>query len=218
MSERAETKQAPRAPMRRRGIQRLELLLDATAAVLGECPDEEVSLAQIAEKAGVPLASVYHFFPNRNAALEALARRFHQRIAELAMVEGSSVPDRWQDLFASRIRRSAAYLNSEPAALRLFMGVGVSAEIRNIDVAGNAALAARRAAFMRKVFELPAMPDLELRIATSLALIDGIWALSYSQHRRISDEFLEEAITAATAYLRCYLPEHLQKRRRPSSA
>lgn len=217
MSEKVEAKPASRAPMRRRGIQRLELLLDATAGVLGENPDEEVSLAQIAEKASVPLASVYHFFPNRNAALEALARRFHQRIAELAMVEGGVVPDRWQDLFASRIRRSAAYLNSEPAALRLFMGVGVSAEIRNIDVAGNAALAARRAAFLRKVFELPAMPDLELRIATSLALIDGIWALSYSQHRRISDEFLEEAITAAIAYLRCYLPENLQKRRRPSS-
>lgn len=214
MSDKVEARPVARAPMRRRGIQRLELLLDATAAVLGEYPDEEISLAQIAEKACVPLASVYHFFPNRNAALEALARRFHQRMAEMAIVEGGAVPDRWQDLFAFRMRRSAAYLNSEPAALRLFMGAGVSAEIRNIDVAGNAVLAARRAAFMRKVFDLPAMPDLEQRIATSLALIDGIWALSYSHYRRIDDDYVEEAIVAATAYLRCYLPERLQKRRR----
>lgn len=212
MTDKTETASAARAPMRKRGIERFEHLLDATAAVLGERPDEDISLAQIAEKAGVPLASVYHFFPNRNAALEALAKRYHQRIGDLAMIDGQGIPDRWQDLFASRIRRSAAYLNSEPAALRLFMGAGVSAEIRNVDVEGNAALAAKRAAYMRDIFDLPAMPDLEQRIATALALIDGIWALSYSEHRRITDAYVEEGILATTAYLRCYLPERLQPR------
>lgn len=212
MIDKPETNSSPRAPMRKRGIERFENLLDATAAVLGEHPDDDISLAQIAARAGVPLASVYHFFPNRNAALEALAKRYHQRIGDLAMTEGNGLPSRWQDLFASRIRRGAAYLNSEPAALRLFMGAGVSAEIRNVDVAGNAALATKRAAYMREVFDLPAMPDLEQRIATALALIDGIWALSYSEHRRITDAYIEEGILAITAYLRCYLPERLQLR------
>ncbi len=211
-SEKNDLDLTPRAPMRKRGIERFELLLDATAAVLGEHPEDEISLAQIAERAGVPLASVYHFFPNRNTALEALAKRYHQRIAELSIVETDHSLDRWQDLFASRIRRGAAYLNSEPAALRLFMGAGVSAEIRNVDVAGNAALAVRRAAVMREIFDMPAMPDLEQRIATALALVDGIWALSYSEHRCITHAYVEEGILATTAYLRCYLPERLQLR------
>jgi AcrR family transcriptional regulator len=212
MTETNEITGATRAPMRKRGKERFEHLLDAAAAVLGEHPDDEISLAQIAAKAGVPLASVYHFFPNRNAALEALAKRYHQRIADFAVAESGLTLEGWQAQFAGRIRRSAAYLNSEPAALRLFMGAGVSAEIRNVDVAGNAVLAARRAAFMRETYDMPAMPDLEQRIATALALIDGIWALSYSAHRCITDAYIDEGILATIAYLRCYLPERLQLR------
>ncbi len=214
MNEKADTisPNQLRPSRRKRGIERYELLLDAAAAVLGQRPNEDISLAQIAENAGVPLASVYHFFPNRNAALEALASRYHGQIFELAMTEGSNIPDRWQDVFIYRLRRSAAFLNSEPAALRLFMGAGVSVEIRNVDVSGNAAIATRRAEYLREVFDLPAMPELEKRIAISLALIDGIWALSYAMHGHITDEYVEEAVLAALTYLRCYLPEHLQKR------
>lgn len=202
----------PRTPMRRRGIERFEHLLDCTAALIGEFPDEDVSLAQIAERADVPLASVYHFFPNRNAALVALSQRYHKQLAQMTMAEGPRAPQRWQDVFDFRLRRSAAFLNSEPAALRLFMGFGVSVEVRNVDVAGNAALAERRGAYLREVYDIPAMPDLEKRIAISLALIDGIWALSYSNHRRITDEYIEEAVLAAVTYLRCYLPEFLHLR------
>ncbi len=214
MSEKADANSPNqmRPPRRKRGIERFELLLDATASVLGQRPNEDISLAQIAESAGVPLASVYHFFPNRNAALEALASRYHRQIFELAMTEGSDPPDRWQDVFIYRLRRSAAFLNSEPAALRLFMGAGVSVEIRNVDVSGNAAIATRRAEYLREVFEMPPMPELEKWIAISLALIDGIWALSYAMHGRITDEYVEQAVLAALTYLRCYLPEHLQKR------
>lgn len=46
--------------MRKRGIERFNTLLDATAALLSELPDEDISLAQIADRAAVPLASLYH--------------------------------------------------------------------------------------------------------------------------------------------------------------
>lgn len=203
----------PRAPMRKRGIERFEHLLDVTAALIGEHPEEDISLAQIAERAGVPLASIYHFFPNRNAALVALAQRFHRQIYRMAMSEGPDAPSRWQDVFEFRIRRTAAFLNAEPAALRLFMGAGVSVEVRNADIAGNAAIAKKRAEYLRGVFHICGIPDLEKRIAISLAIIDGIWALSYSYHRSIADEYVDEAVMTAITYLRCYLPEYLEPRR-----
>jgi AcrR family transcriptional regulator len=199
--------------MRKRGLERLQLLLDVTADLLTEAVGEDISLAQIADRAGVPLASVYHFFPNRNAAFVALAQRYHQVLGASARAPIDPVPATWQDYIANRQRHGAAYLNANPAALRLFMGAAVSVEVRNTDLWGNAELARLRTAYLRSVFEMPNIPDLENRVAVSIALVDGIWALSYSQHRMITPEYLAESIRSAVAYLRCYLPEVLAPRR-----
>lgn len=203
---------AARLPSRRRGVERFELLLDATAALLEQRPDDDISLAQIAEKADVPLTSVYHFFPNRNSAFVALARRYHQQIYANAMIEISPSPRAWQEVIAYRQRKGARYLNDNPAALRLFLGAGVSVEVRNTDLSGNATLARSRAEYLRSMFEIPAMPDLEKRIAISIAVMDGIWALSYSSYGCITEEYVEESIRTSTLYLRSYLPEFLELR------
>lgn len=195
--------------MRKRGIERVELLLDATAELISEQPDEDVSLAQIAERSGVPLASIYHFFPNRNAALVALAQRYHQQIYALPTFPPGQLPARWQDVMAYRAEASAAFLNANPAALRLFMGAGVSVEVRNADISGNSRIASYRADYLRRTFVMAPMPDLEKRIALALAVIDGIWSYSYSQHRCITPEYVEEGAHTAILYLRRYLPEIL---------
>lgn len=196
--------------MRKRGIERFNTLLDATAALLSELPDEDISLAQIADRAAVPLASLYHFFPNRNAAFVALAKRYHVLLNELALSEPEERPARWQDVIEYKQRNGARFLNDNPAAQRLFLGAGVSVEVRNTDLSGNAELARNRAEYLNRMFEIPKMPDLEKRLAVSIAVMDGIWALSYSIHRSITDEYLEESILTSTTYLRCYLPEFLQ--------
>jgi len=199
--------------MRKRGRERLHLLLDATAELLAERLDEDISLAQIAERADVPLASVYHFFPNRNAAFVALAQRYHEDIAARARGPVQPPPPSWQEYIANNQKVGAAYLNRNPAALRLFMGAGVSVEVRNTDLSGNAELARQRTAYLRATFDMPNMPDLEKWVAVSIALVDGIWALSYSLHRSITPEYLAESIRCATVYLRCYLPEIVERRR-----
>nr|QDP24732.1 TetR/AcrR family transcriptional regulator [Bradyrhizobium cosmicum] len=201
-----------RSPMRKRGRERLHLLLDATADLLAERLDEDISLAQIAERADVPLASVYHFFPNRGAAFVALAQRYHAEIAARAMAPVHPPPPTWQHYIANSQKAGAAHLNRNPAALRLFMGAGVSVEVRNTDLSGNAALAKQRTAYLRATFDMPKVPDLEKWVAVSIALVDGVWALSYSLHRSITPEYLEESTRCSIAYLRCYLPEVVERR------
>lgn len=198
--------------MRKRGVERFHRLLDATAELLSQRPEDDISLAQIAERAAVPLASVYHFFPNRNAAFVALAKRYHAEIAASTRSPILPVPATWQDYIARRQRTGADYLNANPAALRLFMGAGVSVEVRNTDLHGNADLARARTAYLLETFEMPNIADLEDKVAVSIALVDGIWALSYSQHGQITDAYLEQSVRAAVAYLRCYLPEILSLR------
>src|SRR5882757_2380501 len=67
---------APRAPSSDRGVQRYTALLDATERLLRTHSPDDIGLYQIAEEAGVPPASTYHFFPTKDAAFLALAQRY----------------------------------------------------------------------------------------------------------------------------------------------
>lgn len=198
-----------RQPQRKRGVVRFQNLLDATETLLTQRPDSDISLALVAEEADVPLPSIYHFFPNKDAILVALAQRYHAQLAEMARAPLDPPPDCWQDIIRRRQRRGVSFLNEHPSALRLFMGAGVSAEVRTLDLQGNAALAALRAEEFRHWFDCAAIPDLEARIAVSIGIMDGVWAMSWSQHRRLTEDYLVESIRASVAYLRCYLPEIL---------
>ena len=200
-------------PMRRRGIARLNRLLDATERLLERHDEQEVSLARIAAEAGVPLPSVYHFFPNRNVAFEALALRFNEEIYRRSIEPlDDPPPASWQELLERKHIRAAAFQNGRAAALRLFLGAGVSVAIRQADFAGNARLARSRARMFEAYFQLPFLPDFEKRLEVATAINDGIWSLSYGRHQRITEEFRAEATAAAIAYLRAFLPEYLPPR------
>lgn len=199
-----------RKPQRKRGLIRFEHLLDSTEALLSELPDSDLSLSLVAEKASVPLPSIYHFFPNKDAILVALAKRHHAKLSEMARDPLDPPPEDWQEIIRRRQKAGVEFLNMHPSALRLFMGAGVSAEVRTLDLQGNATLANLRAEEFRYWFDCRGIIDLERRLAVSIGVMDGIWAISWSQHRRINDEFLAESILASIAYLRCYLPEILQ--------
>ena len=65
-----------RAPVQKRGQQRVEAILDAAEAVFGEMGVDAATTNAIAERAGASVGSLYHFFPNKDAILQALAERF----------------------------------------------------------------------------------------------------------------------------------------------
>ncbi|MGP2491965.1 TetR/AcrR family transcriptional regulator [Mesorhizobium sp. PUT5] len=199
-------------PMRSRGLKRVQDILDATEILLAEKSNEDVSLAQIAEQAEIPLASLYHFFPNRNAAFVALAKRFNEQLYRLAIEPMDPRPTSWQQVVSFRQARSAAFLNARPAALRLFLGAGVSVDVRAADWAGNEAVARSRVKLLEAYFHLPYIKDLQTKIAVAIALQDGIWALSYGRLGFIAPEFVDASTEAAISYLRNYLPQHFEPR------
>ena len=162
--------------MRKRGVERYNILLDATERLLGDNSDEDISLAQIAEAAEVPLASVYHFFPNRNAAFVALALRFNEQIYQTSITPlADPEPQTWQELLHMIHARAADFQNKRPAALRLFLGAGVSVAVRNADLSGNARIARSRERFFDAYFHMPIVPDFVERLEIAGASMDGIW-------------------------------------------
>lgn len=72
-----------RAPVQQRSAERLSRILDACAELLDETGYEELSTRAVAQRAGVPIGSVYRFFSNKRALAEALAARNLDRFAEI---------------------------------------------------------------------------------------------------------------------------------------
>lgn len=71
-----------RAPVQRRSAERLTRILDACAALLDEVGYDALSTRAVAQRAGVPIGSVYRFFGNKRQMADALAQRNLDRYAE----------------------------------------------------------------------------------------------------------------------------------------
>jgi AcrR family transcriptional regulator len=69
-------------PQRRPGKLRVAALLEAGAAVIAEKGFLAATMAEIAEKAGAPIGSLYRFFPNKEVLADSLIQRFHGLVTQ----------------------------------------------------------------------------------------------------------------------------------------
>src|ERR1700722_14668953 len=73
----------PRAavqPQRRHGRERVATLLEVGATVIAEKGYEAATMAEIAERSGSPIGSLYRFFPNKELLAEALIHKYAAQI------------------------------------------------------------------------------------------------------------------------------------------
>ncbi|MFE6521195.1 TetR family transcriptional regulator [Streptomyces sp. NPDC057794] len=81
-----------RAPVQRRSAERLTRILDACADLLDEVGYDALSTRAVAQRAGVPIGSVYRFFGNKRQMADALAQRnlerFSARVTERLRTAG----------------------------------------------------------------------------------------------------------------------------------
>jgi AcrR family transcriptional regulator len=116
---------AARRPRQDRGLQRVEQILDAAEALIAELGVEGTSTNAIAERAKTSMGSLYHFFPAKEALIEALARRFAERKREMnatAMtVERAHMP--LEEVIERAVESHARFLAESPAFVPVYDAV-----------------------------------------------------------------------------------------------
>ncbi|MER5945914.1 TetR/AcrR family transcriptional regulator [Streptomyces sp. NPDC001904] len=86
-----------RTPVQQRSAERLSRILDACADLLDEVGYEQLSTRAVAGAAEVPIGSVYRFFTNKRAMVDALAQRNLERYAERVAGRLGTIPaDDWR--------------------------------------------------------------------------------------------------------------------------
>ncbi|MFO7192458.1 MULTISPECIES: TetR/AcrR family transcriptional regulator [Thermocrispum] len=88
-----------RQPVQQRSALRVARMLDAAAELLDEVGYERLTTTAIAKRAGVAVGSLYQFFPDKRAVVQALTQRNLERFMSLAAERLAAVDHQhWWDV------------------------------------------------------------------------------------------------------------------------
>lgn len=80
MKANQNTTPSRRTPTQKRSKERYELVINTAKRLIGEMGNDSVSMREIAKQADVPISSIYQYFPDKNAILEAIMQSYFDEI------------------------------------------------------------------------------------------------------------------------------------------
>ncbi|WP_292101739.1 TetR/AcrR family transcriptional regulator [Mesorhizobium sp.] len=129
--------QPRRRPKQERSRERIDAILSTTMRLIGEKGIDAVTMKEVGALAGGPIATVYHYFPNKSAILAMLYERFAEESrarfgAIIAGIRGvddvTSAADRLLDDYYNRVA-------ADPAIQDLQNAIQADKALQNLDIA-----------------------------------------------------------------------------------
>ena len=177
-----------RLPTQQRSRERVERMLAAAAALIAEGGSDAMRMSEVAERAGVPIGSLYQFFPDKGAIVRTLAERYNalgracieEGLANVADLDGL------RDAFGRLIDIYYALFLAEPVMRDIWSGTQADKALRDIDLDDSrqtgAMLAAvldrlspdaDRAAIATRAFLIMNLGEATMRLAISVERKEG---------------------------------------------
>ena len=187
-----------RRPAQARSARHIEALLDAAADLLRDRQPEAITVRDLAAAAGVPTGTIYQFFDDKDAVLQALAVRFLSEMPEVLDVAPASARDDWPGTVGAVVDGYAAMVREHPAIRRLWLSGTLDAATRRVERATDATIAARLGALLRE--QAGSRRGTAEQWRTLVALIDGLLRHAFAEDPGGDPTALREARRAARAY------------------
>lgn len=191
---------------RKRGRERRKQLLQAAHELLNTRPVEDISFRDIADEAGVPEGSAYHFFANRFDLFSALAEELSAQFIE---AHRRAVPPSrrktWQALAEHLIDVGASVYAKNPPARQLLISGKTPHEVKQADRLNDRAVGNVMYDVFARYFELPDTDEMRNAFYYFIEITDLIFTLSVIEHGEITRAMLAEAKRAGIGYLGTYL-------------
>ncbi|MEJ3403140.1 TetR/AcrR family transcriptional regulator [Rathayibacter sp. YIM 133350] len=192
-------------PVQQRSADRLNSLLDAAAVVVDEIGFDRMTTAMIAERSGASIGTVYRYFPDRIAVLQALreraTERFRARAEELMRTEEPATL--WEGVDCG-ITAYVELYRTEPGFRIIHF---VDSERMPLSAAeSEPKLAKRFASVFRELFEIPG-EDLDFRIEITIEIADSLLSRAFAWDRTGDELYIAECRRILHGYLESYYGE-----------
>ncbi|GIJ47398.1 TetR family transcriptional regulator [Virgisporangium aliadipatigenens] len=190
-----------RVPVQGRSVARVNRMLDACAQLVDEVGYDGLTTTLLAERAGVAIGSVYQFFPDKRAIVQALTLRnleayLHRLVDRMEQEEAAD----WWGAVDAAIDEYIAMHRSVPGFRTLHFGDIVDVHLLDDERDNNAVIAGRLAALLRERYEINGeRVDFVLGIAVEAA--DSLIKMAFRRQSDGDPEILAEAKTLIRDYL-----------------
>ncbi|WP_018686943.1 TetR family transcriptional regulator [Actinokineospora enzanensis] len=176
-------------------------MLEACAELVDELGYDGVTTTLIAERAGVAVGSLYQFFPDKRAVVQALTQRnLDQFMTEIARRLDESPLQHWWDgadlIFDSYVRM----YREVPGFSRIRFGDVVDLRLIDGERDNNTVIAEKMAEFLAERFEIP-VERIRLPVAVANEIADGILNLAFRRALFPEETVIAEAKMVVRGYL-----------------
>jgi AcrR family transcriptional regulator len=196
-----------RKPVQQRSAQRVERMLEACASLIEELGYDGVTTTLIAERAGVAVGSLYQFFPDKRAVVQALTLRNLERfMANVVQRFDSAELEHWWDAVDSMFDVYVEMHRTVPAFSRLHFGDVVDTRLLDEGKDNNAVIAEGLASLISERFGR-SMAELQLPVAVAIEAADGVLKFAFRRNEGGDQVVVDEAKALIKGYLSTRLGE-----------
>ena len=197
---------ARREPTQQRSRERVERMLSAASSLIAEQGSDGMRMGEVAARAGVPIGSLYQFFPDKSAIIRALAERF--TADSRACIDGAlgGVRNRGdlRTAFSDLVDTYYGIFLAEPVMRDVWSGTQADKTLRELELADSRASAKT---LIDALSRIKPSADPEMQAATAFL----IWQLGESTMRLAVSVDRAEGDRLVEAYKRMALRELLEE-------
>lgn len=193
-------------PVQQRSAERIEMLLDAAAALIDEGGIDGVTTSAVAKRSRSSVGVVYRYFPNIQSLLRALAvRNLERYLARVLEGVNASGPVPWSS-FDSTLDAFVDMNRHEPGFRALRFGDVIDQRFMNPELSNNAILARKFAEQTGETYGFEPDENLIFHLEVAVEIASGLLTRAFQLDANGDERFIEATRQLCGDYLRTNIP------------
>lgn len=198
---------APAGPLRRvpvqgRSLARVNRMLDACAELVDEVGYDGLTTTLLAERAGVAIGSVYQFFPDKRAIVQALTMRNVEAYVErLSAKIADGGPSKWWDAVDVAMDEYIEMNRTVPGFRTLHFGDVVDRYLLDENRDNNAVIVEQLGNLLVTQFDMTNEPRLTFALSMAVEMADALIKSAFRREPDGDEQILGEAKDIIREYL-----------------
>lgn len=178
-------------PVQARSTARLAGLLDAAAAVIDELGYERLTTAMVAERAGASIGTVYRYFPDRIAVLQALgARNLDRVLGRVTDALADEAHATWSDAMTAAMDALVLAFRDEPGFRSIRVGDVIDLRPAPNERTYNSVVAETMLDALATRFGLDVDDELRFAFEAAIEISDALAARAFARDKNGEERFL----------------------------